>query len=527
MPHHSKLSFRFKGGARHLNVCLPSVYVTTSGAWRLAGFEHIWKSSEVNANLLEISQPFRSKSTTDSDEIRNAGVNLEQYSFAKMCEDILKNQPGSDGESFKYFYMLNVQYFFKSLDPMPYLSEFMKYCSTHLRHKVPQKRPRLSAVLQHPYFNHEFIIIHSFLNELPLKNASEKLDFFTSLIDRLRVFDEFNVAVQLGDLLLSRMVLLDPTAQLHVIPHLLSTRTDSNPQSLFSPDVFIRFIVPRILQLFGVLDAQTRLILLEYFGFFVKFISNADLKDVLLPQLLLGIKDKNDVLVAATLRSLAELVPILGAGVVIGRNRSHVFADGRPQANRDAVNPTATDWMDQQQRSITPVLISNKLLSVSSALLDHVDVSESFASNSMRSHVMPERLSPDGGEDEKTTSDVPDLENDAWSDWEPDHDTTELNVVDSTEVTDLATHLTPEASVINSTPIIVTKTMSPEKPVVEIDFFADMEPVIQKTCTLSIAEPKSTQNQSRLLIQSQSGDALADVSFGGWDDDVDEWGDDG
>lgn len=115
MPHHSKLSFRFKGGARHLNVCLPSVYVTTSGAWRLAGFEHIWKSSEVNANLLEISQPFRSKSTTDSDEIRNAGVNLEQYSFAKMCEDILKNQPGSDGESFKYFYMLNVQFSFLNL----------------------------------------------------------------------------------------------------------------------------------------------------------------------------------------------------------------------------------------------------------------------------------------------------------------------------------------------------------------------------------------------------------------------------
>lgn len=71
-------------------MCLPSVYVTTSGAWRLAGFEHIWKSSEVNANLLEISQPFRSKATTDVEEINNGGVHLEQYSYARMCEEILK-----------------------------------------------------------------------------------------------------------------------------------------------------------------------------------------------------------------------------------------------------------------------------------------------------------------------------------------------------------------------------------------------------------------------------------------------------
>lgn len=413
---------------------------------------------------------------------------------------------------------------------MPYLTEFLEYCSSQLRHKIPQKRPSLSSVLQHPYLNHEFVIIHSFLSELPLKNASDKLDFFTNLIDRLRAFDEHNVAIQLADLLLSRMVLLDPTAQLHVIPHLLSTRSDSNPQSLFSPDVFTRFIVPRILQLFGVLDAQTRLILLEYFGFFVKFISNVDLKNVLLPQLLLGIKDKNDILVAATLRSLAELVPILGAGVVIGRNRSHVFADGRPQAIREALHPHATsDWMDQQQqRSITPVLLGNKHLSASSALLDHVDVSESLASNSIRGHLMPERLSPDGGEDEKTASDVPDLENDAWSDWEHDQDTSHMNddtfgETNNSLTTTTANHSPPAAT--------ITKLVPTEKPaVVEIDFFADMEPVIQKTCVLSIDdtredETKSTANQSRLLIQAASGDAAADVSFGGWDDDVDEWGD--
>lgn len=416
---------------------------------------------------------------------------------------------------------------------MPHLTDFLDYCATQLRHKLPQKRPPLSAVLQHPYLNHEFVIIHSFLSELPLKNASDKLDFFTSLIDRLRAFDEQNVAVQLADLLLSRMVLLDPTAQLHVIPYVLSTRTDANAQSLFGASVFSQFIIPRILQLFEVHDAQTRLILLEYFAFYVKYMSEADMKDVMLPQLLLGIRDKNDVLVAATLRALAELVPILGAGVVIGRNRSHVFADGRPQVNRDTMS-VPVEWMEQ--RSITPVLSSgtNKQLSLSTTQLDHVDISESFASTSNRSNLMLERLSPDGGEDEKTASDVPDLENDAWSDWDGDQDAVQLHSDDAI-VTDLFSDALSNAAIpVKLLPPTSIPTTAKPAPPVEIDFFADMEPVIQATSSLIIADELNGRDemqsvrQSRLHIQPQTvaDEAVANDSPGGWDAEMDGWDDD-
>jgi SCY1-like protein 3 len=76
-------------------------------------------------------------------------------------------------------------------------------------------------VLLHPYFNHDFITIHSFLTELPLKSQQVKQEFFTSLIDRLREFDEAIVATQLCEMLLSRIVLLDETAQLCVTPFVL------------------------------------------------------------------------------------------------------------------------------------------------------------------------------------------------------------------------------------------------------------------------------------------------------------------
>jgi SCY1-like protein 3 len=47
-------------------------------------------------------------------------------------------------------------------------------------------------------------------------------------------------------------------------------------------------------------------------------------------QLLVGIKDINETLVSDTLHTLADLVPVLGASVVIGKGRAKLFADGRP-----------------------------------------------------------------------------------------------------------------------------------------------------------------------------------------------------
>lgn len=51
-------------------------------------------------------------------------------------------------------------------DTMPHAVELQQYCGIHLKHKNPEMRPKLSAVLLHPFFNHEFVLIHSFLTEV-------------------------------------------------------------------------------------------------------------------------------------------------------------------------------------------------------------------------------------------------------------------------------------------------------------------------------------------------------------------------
>lgn len=478
---------------------------------------------------------------------------IEQYAFAVFCSEILKN--------------------LKDTKMPPHTNEFKSYCATHLKHATIAMRPKLSAILLHPFFNHEFVLIHSFLTELPLKSQQEKQQFFTGLVDRLREFDEENVAKQLIGFLLSRMVLLDPTAQLCVTPFVLRPRIDDNcaPIALFAPATFTKHIVPRLMNIFYVRDAQIRLILLEYFNHYVRFIGVDDLQEQLLPQLLVGIKDTNDHLVAATLRCLADLVPILGSAIVIGRNRGRIFADGRPHG----LPNTAANWAEH--RSITPVMNNAAAeyiaASGSPMQLDHVDVSESYASPNSKRRMMPERPSPDGGED-VTSSGVLEFEDDSWSDWEADnnvdHNDAMAAVCDGDDAMRKSGPGGSENASVSSLPSMIpngevksfikdvkemdNKAATARKSAeVEFDFFKDMEPVIQKTNVLVIgdvaidldrsehmptnetADSSKTEKEkavvspavitidnSRFEIKTTDGDGDA-VDEMGWDDETNGW----
>lgn len=194
-----------KANQRHLNLCLSSIYVNDEGTWKLSGFEFLYSRTEVTEDLLQQSLRHRYQRAVDGQhEVKTKGENLEQYAFAYLCRDIFKMHPQADA---------------------PFLNEFQDYCLTQVENAVPSKRPTLSTLLEHPYFNQEFVRIHEFLTQLPVKSTFEKQEFFTDLLKKLKSFDEQDVAIHLGDLLLSRMVLLDETAQIAVTPFVLDPKS--------------------------------------------------------------------------------------------------------------------------------------------------------------------------------------------------------------------------------------------------------------------------------------------------------------
>ncbi|CAA9997173.1 unnamed protein product [Nesidiocoris tenuis] len=103
-------------------------------------------------------------------------------------------------------------------------------------------------------------------------------------------------------------------------------------KGLFSEQTFREHISPRLMSIFYVRDIQVRLTLLKYFPMFCDMFTIPQLNSNIIPELLVGVMDVNDELVASTLRALADLVPILGSATVIGGKRAKHFSDGRPKS---------------------------------------------------------------------------------------------------------------------------------------------------------------------------------------------------
>ena len=97
------------------------------------------------------------------------------------------------------------------------------------------------------------------------------------------------------------------------------------------------FVIPRILNLLTMHSTQIRLVLLEYFPFYIGHINdNQSLHYEILPELLVGLKDTNDELVSLTLSCLSIIVKVLGSQIVIGRrttkeNRQSIFSNNLPK----------------------------------------------------------------------------------------------------------------------------------------------------------------------------------------------------
>ena len=80
---------------------------------------------------------------------------------------------------------------------------------------------------------------------------------------------------------------------------------------------------------------------------------------------MLGLQETQDDLVQATLRALADLVPLLGADVVMGTSRTAVFADTKPRVRREG-GREGEKWVTRKKKSRDTwqanLLLSTKLI---------------------------------------------------------------------------------------------------------------------------------------------------------------------
>ena len=228
----------------------------------------------------------------------------------------------------------------------------------------------------------------------------------------------------------------------------------------------------------------SRLTLLSLWPHYVRHIPRAALQTSLLPLLLMGMRDTDPDIVAATLRSLADLVPVLGPEIVVGSNRTKIFSDGSPS------KAAKSSGMTQEQ------LLQLRPWRKSSY---SVEADES-ASQKPVIEIESDPKCEENGED--------------WDDWSDDEDNIngdELNAeekeiiakahvvssIDPVKPSDIASNVEQLLKNVQDLDIMKLDVKVPRQKsakledVAEVDFFADMTPdIVRKTSSLDDFEAK-------------------------------------
>jgi len=384
-----------KADVVHNNVCQASIQVAASdGRWRLGGMQFARKVELINLSFLETTRPLRHENGVAPEEKNGAKFkdhkDRDVYSLGLLVKEVLI-QDNRDADT----------------------QSLLELAETRMLAEDPTRRPALSDLLAHPFFDQSYLKIVDFLSNLALKSGPEKTEFFGSITRLLFDLPEKVVASQLTAMLLSRLVLLESDAGIELIPSLLQPagskrKNGYDPNSAENPllndALHKEFVVPHLTKIFTVRDFHIRMVLLRHFKLYYKSFSQSALELEILPLLLLGIRDSDNEIVSWTLRALAEIVPVLGASTVVGKNRLKVFSDCSPSKERMTPSPTNSPL---KTAPLNPPPMTSSV------------IAPSFESSSLPD-VLAERCSPIGAENSDSAGDSEQSENEGggWDSWD-------------------------------------------------------------------------------------------------------------
>ncbi|KAJ1929819.1 Nuclear aminoacylation-dependent tRNA export pathway component [Tieghemiomyces parasiticus] len=303
----------------HGNLRTASVYVTLAGEWRLGGLETLCSPTEPEAIIRTYHGLLPQIQTYAPPEVRNQNWatldngSLDAWQLATLIYESY-NQPLTSPDDLEQ----------PGCIPVPLVRAYKQ-----LVLPSPTARGRVAQFLTtgtrpNGFFENEFIHTNLFLENMSIKEAGEKAEFFRQLGPHV---DSFPISFSVHK----------------VLPELLKTLefAAGGPQVLqavlkigqrLDEDQFVTSITPTLIRLFALPDRALRFCLLEHLGVYVTKIADRTVNDVIYPHIATGFIDAAPAIREQTVKAVLVLAPKLSKSTLQG---DVVNALGRAAGDRE------------------------------------------------------------------------------------------------------------------------------------------------------------------------------------------------
>lgn len=282
---------------RHNNIFCGSIFVTSTGNWKIAGFEYVTPASE------DVFYPSKNLSCLDkyippevSSSSRSHGKKWSSDSWGLGCLiwEVFNGVVSSPAS-------------LKSPGKVP---KSLSTCLSELLSPNPIKRPSPLDFIEkcrspNGFMKNSFIDAMLFLEEIQIKEQAAKNRFFSNLDSQL---DSFPSDVCKNKILPSLVSAFEyGSAGAAVLGPLFKIA------KFLEDDEYQKKIVPCIVKLFASKDRATRAKLLQQTEFFVKHLNSNIVNTQVYPNVAQGFLDNNPTIREQTVKSMVHFAPKLNA----------------------------------------------------------------------------------------------------------------------------------------------------------------------------------------------------------------------
>ncbi|XP_034250810.1 N-terminal kinase-like protein [Thrips palmi] len=284
------------GNLRHNNVCMWSVFVNAAGEWKLGGVEYVAGTTD------GIGLPIKILPALDKYDPPEKADPGRQRLITKCSTDMW----GLGCLIWEVFNgPLPVQSSLQQLEKVPQQLSGV-YCE--LVGANPGSRPNPADVITrcrktNGYFKNDLVDTLLFLEEIQIKDKSEKSKFFGSLTPLLDNFPKDVCVNKILPQLINAFVYGDAGSSILAPMFKLG--------SLLEEAEYQKQIVPCVVKLFASNDRATRVRLLQQLELFIGHLQSATVNDQIFPQIAHGFMDTNPTIREQTVKSIIHLAPKL------------------------------------------------------------------------------------------------------------------------------------------------------------------------------------------------------------------------